>query len=398
MGIGRVLCVLENSSAKLSNVYFFENKAPAGGDIYAGEFCHISVYNNTIESNTGSAITFWNNVQLIIKNSRFSNNIASYKGGGAILSEPGCMLYVTKTVFKGNKAVASGGVFFGVGTSASFYNCSFTDNFAFKGGALAAANSNVELFTSNLTNNSATEGGTFAIGGNLFLDHCIMSHNTAHGNGGVGYIEESCQMKITRSVFRFNSATHAGGVFWLRKAIANITNSFFLSNWAGIGGAVLDVQFSSLINISHITCSGNKNKGGKGGVLSARRKTEVLINNAKIKNNSAYLCGIMLIDTESVPEISEGVINGNSADALAGAFCILNHSLSVVINSSFTANACYHAGSIVIVDSTTYLENCTLRGNRGTIAAAITIASSDLKLIHTERLCYGHHNVDGRLL
>ena len=62
VGIGGGLCVLENSSAKLSNVYFFENKAPAGEAIYAGEFCHISVYNNTIESNTGSAITFWNNV------------------------------------------------------------------------------------------------------------------------------------------------------------------------------------------------------------------------------------------------------------------------------------------------------------------------------------------------
>ena len=122
----------------------------------------------------------------------------------------------------------------------------------------------------------------------------------------------------------------------------------------------------------------------KGGVLSARRKTKVLINNAKIKNNSAYLCGVMLIDTESVLEINEGVINGNSADALAGAFCILNNSLSVFINSSFRGNTGYHAGSTVIVDSTTYLENCTLRGNEGTIAGAITIASSDLKLSNTD--------------
>ena len=167
---------------------------------------------------------------LKINNSRFSNNVAGYKGGGAILSQPGCMLYVSKTVFKANKAIASGGAFFGTGTSASFYNCSFTDNFAFKGGALAAANSTVKLFTSNFTNNSATEGGTFATGGNFLLDHCMMSNNTAHGNGGVGYIEENIQIKITRSVFRFNSATHAGGVYWLRKAIANITNSAFVSN------------------------------------------------------------------------------------------------------------------------------------------------------------------------
>ena len=63
VGIGGGLCVALNSTAKLSNVYFFENKAPAGGAIYAFVFCHISTYNNTIESNTGSAITFWNNVQ-----------------------------------------------------------------------------------------------------------------------------------------------------------------------------------------------------------------------------------------------------------------------------------------------------------------------------------------------
>ena len=193
-------------------------------------------------------------------------------------------------------------------------------------------------------------------------------------------------MKITRSVFRFNSATHAGGVLWLRKAIANITNSFFLSNWAGIGGGMIDAQFSSFINISHITCFGNKNKGGKGGVLSAKRKTKVWISNAKIRNNSAYLCGVMLIDTESVLEIRDSLIYENSADALAGAFCTLNNSLSVVINSSFRGNVGYHAGSIVIVDSITYLENCTLRGNQGIVAGAITISSSDLKLSNTDFL------------
>ena len=35
------------------------------------------------------------------------------------------------------------------------------------------------------------------------------------------------------------------------------------------------------------------------------------------------------------------------------------------------------------MDSTSYLENCTLRGNKGTVAGAIIIASSDLKLSNT---------------
>ena len=383
VGKGGGLCITENSSAKLSNVYFVANKAPAGGAIYVWGFCDITIYNNTIEANTGSAIVFQNNIHSKIYNSSFYDNLASYKGGGAILSKAGCILYVTKSLFKANKAISSGGVFFGVGISSFFHNCPCSDNFAFKGGVLATTNSNVELFTSNFTNNSATEGGVFATDGNLLLDHCIISNNTAHGNGGVGYIEENSQMIITRSIFRFNSATHAGGVLWLKKAIANITNSVFVSNWAGIGGGVIDAQFSSLINISHITCFGNKNKGGEGGVLSARRKTKVWINNAKIQNNSAYLCGIILIDTASVLEISSSLVSQNSADYEAGAFFIFNNSLSVFINSSFRGNTGYHAGSIVIVDSTTYLENCNLSRNQGTVAGAITVASSDLKLSNT---------------
>ena len=276
MGNGGGLFINGNSTAELSNVYFFENKAPEGAAIYAGDFCHITICNNTIESNTGSAITFYNNVHSKINNSRFSNNLASYKGGGAILSKAGCILYVTKTVFKANKAIDSGGAFFGLGTSASFYNCSFTDNFAFKGGALATTNSKVELFTSNFTNNSATEGGVFATGGNLLLVGCIMSNNTAHGNGGVGYIEENYQMNIMKSVFWFNSATHAGGVFWLRKAIVNITDSFFAINWAGISGGVIHAEFFSVININHTTCFGNKIKAGKGGVLAAEKENNSL--------------------------------------------------------------------------------------------------------------------------
>ena len=299
------------------------------------------------------------------------------------MSKAGCILHVTKTVFKANKAIASGGAFFGIGTSASFYNCSFTDNFAFMGGALATTNSKVELFTSNFTNNSATEGGVFATGGNLLLVGCIMSNSTAHGNGGVGYIEENYQMNIMKSVFWFNSATHAGGVFWLRKAIVNITDSFFAINWAGISGGVIHAEFFSIININHTTCFGNKIKAGKGGVLAAERKTTVWVNSAKVQNNSAHLCGVMLIDTESVLEISYSLIYDNSADVLAGGFCILNNSLSVVINSSFRGNVGYHAGSIATMDSITYLENCTLRRNEGTVAGAILIASSDLKLSKT---------------
>ena len=382
VGSGGGLCIGLNSTATISDVYFFENKALQGGAIYAFNFCQITISNNKIEANTGSAIAFQNSVYCQINNSRFSNNLSSLKGG-AILSKSSCKLHVTKTLFKANKAIYGGGSFFGLRSFASFGNCSFTDNVSFKGGALAADDSNVELLFTNFTKNNATEGGAFATNGNLLIFHCIMNNNTAHGHGGAGYIEENSQINITTSNFWFDSALNAGGVLWVRESIVTITNSYITFNWAGVSGGVIDAQFSSVICITHTTCFGNKIKGGKGGVLGAKRNTTVWLHSSEMQNNSARGCAVMWIDTSSVLEISDSLLDGNYADVLGGAFCILNNSLSVIMNSSFRRNTAYHAGSIVIRDGVTYLENCTLTGNHGTVAGAITIASSDLKLSHT---------------
>ena len=384
MGSGGALVIGENSTAKLSGVNFFENTAPEGGAIKALQFCKIIISNNTFEANTGSAIAFWDNVHSQIYNSTFANNRASYKGGGGvILNEPGCKLLVTKTVFKGNKAISSGGAFSSFGASASFHNCLFTDNFAFKGGALSATSSNVELFASNFTKNSATEGDAFSTSGNVLLIYCTMSNNTAQGNGGVGYIEENSQINITTSSFWFDSATYTGGVLWVRKSIVAITNSYIAFSWAGVDSGVIDAEFSSIINISHTTFFGNKVKGSKGGVLAAKRNTKVWILNSKMENNSAQGCGVILIDTASVLDTRNSIINDNYAEFLAGAFCITNNSLAVIMNLSFMRNTAYHAGAISVADSITYLENCSLIGNEGTLSGAITIGSSEIKLSDT---------------
>ena len=217
VGNGGGLSVHMNSTAIVSNVHFIENKAQKGGAIYASILCELTIFNNTIESNSGSAIFLNENVYLNIIHSRLFNNSVCYKGG-AIHSGFGNVINVSDTVFRGNKASASGGSFFGCSkTNVSFYNCLFTDNSAFKGGALTGANSNVQFIDCNFTRNSATNGGIFTTSGNLLLVHCMINNNTADGDGGVGYLEENSNINVNTSVFRANSALGSGGIFWIRR-------------------------------------------------------------------------------------------------------------------------------------------------------------------------------------
>ena len=231
--------------------------------------------------------------------------------------------------------------------------------------------------------NSAANGGAFAISGNLVIVDCIVNNNKAEGDGGGGYLEENSNTNMSTTVFRANLAVHAGGVLWIRKGIVNIRNTSIACNRAGNRGGVIDAQQESVINISKMECWGNVVEGGYGGVLAVQMGTIVSISDAKIHNNSARACGAMLINTKSVLEMHHSGISGNFAEVLGGALGIQNHSLLVVVNSSFTENSAYHAGSIVIRNATGYLENCTLKGNQGMLSGAINIDFSHLKLANT---------------
>ena len=169
----------------------------------------------------------------------------------------------------------------------------------------------------------------------------------------------------------------------MRKGNASVWNSPFVNNWAGSSGGVIDVGYISLVNVKQSNFMKNKVNSGKGGVLVAKIGSNVSISDVIIQENSAHSCGAVLIDSSSVIEMSHSQIDRNYAGAGVGAFCVNNNSLSIVMNSSFIGNTGYHTGSVAIDHSTGYLQNCILKGNQGTTAGAIVIASADLKLSNT---------------
>ena len=217
----------------------------------------------------------------------------------------------------------------------------------------------------------------------MFLKNCVVTNNSVYGDGGVGYLEEHSKINITTSIFRKNSARGSGGVFRIRNSTAIVWNSFFVGNSAGTNGGVIYAEYFSRINISQTICYGNK--ASKSGVLYARA-ANVFVNDSIIQQNSAHRCGAIAVDTNSVLEVSFCQVNRNKG----GAFSASNNSLFISKSSIFNANTddigktfrtIYRFGtsyvSIVLDNSTGYLENCTF------LVGDVSFSKSELRLSHT---------------
>jgi len=127
----------------------------------------VSNNSKTDNSGLGGGLVVWgnNNVNVIIENSLFENNVA-YQGGGIYLS--GCNVNITNTCFNNNLAHSTNG-YDGGGAIAVRNNvrlniteCSFIGNVSYEdGGAIASygKNSTTNITNTYFSNNSANDDG-----------------------------------------------------------------------------------------------------------------------------------------------------------------------------------------------------------------------------------------------
>ena len=265
-----------NTTATIFNVTFTENEADDGGAIYAQNRCQIAMFRSLFAGNTESAVSLLNYNNLYADGCHFYNNSRAIKG--TLHSQ----INVTDTEFIQNKAIEGGSLHVSKATILYLHNCSFTDNFAsWKGGIIAAVNSDSKVFDCKFTQNGAMiGGGVFTISGTLFVKDSVISNNYVHGDGGVAYLEENSLVEIQDSYFLMNTAEGVGGVLSMTRSTARVSNSSFVSNRAPIRGGVIDAQYLSMINISRTTCYGNQVTNGYGGVVHARVDTKVYVNNS----------------------------------------------------------------------------------------------------------------------
>jgi hypothetical protein len=163
------------------------------------------------------------------------------------------------------------GVNAGSSTGAGIYNqgqlivngSTFSNNMAVFGSAinnLGIASINLSLFT----NNSISQAGTILSSGTLSIDRSTFSNNTS--NNGAGIFAGGI-ITVTHSTFSGNLATtNDGGAIFANGGTMTIVNSTFAGNTAAGtgGGLVTSASNPSVVNINNSTFYGNKASFGGG--------------------------------------------------------------------------------------------------------------------------------------
>lgn len=177
---GGVHC-LNSDSVKVTNCNFVNNNAFIGGGL------------------TGSEVK-----TIIIDSSRFVSNTVNGMGG-AIAFEECSTAAVINSIIEGNIANEGGGVAFGSSKKAFIKKCEIRRNVSDYGGAISS------------------------LSGNVIVNDCILSHDTARTLGGAIHCL-SCSLYVSRTSIDSNYSLENAGAVNLRNGFAIIDSSWITHN------------------------------------------------------------------------------------------------------------------------------------------------------------------------
>ena len=255
----------------------------ANVDISTTVFVKNIILRNGKTSEYGAAIDTTDEVNLVVENVQFNNNVAD-KGGGAIFARWNSSLTVNNGKFTGNRAIlanderGAGAIGFVSPKELIVRNSDFTNNRGINGGAINSLNGKLTVENSRFINNDTTAGAFDPNdpNGNSFL----------RGFGGAIYTdrassvdEPSGQITITGSTFKNNKGRGEGGAAYLytgNQDKVNVAYCLFENNEVlslpggndGIGGALVQMNNGNNqgFTITHTAFKNNK-APAQGGAL-----------------------------------------------------------------------------------------------------------------------------------
>ncbi|MDO8632770.1 MAG: right-handed parallel beta-helix repeat-containing protein [Phycisphaerales bacterium] len=252
----------ENSSSRIADCTFAENRSPSFGG---------GILNK--------------NGHPILTNCRFVSNSAESNGdssGGAIYSRDGGDLTLTDSTLLGNSAsIEGGGLFLGPSIGTTITNCSFEQNNAlFGGGAdfVGDPESPSSPVVTNCRFLGNSYGGVHVSNGNPTFVNCMFSGNSGFAGGGL-YVQTmsiffSTAPRVTNCTFSHNRVFFLGGGVYSGGADSVLENCILWDN-ADRDGAGEAAQFhaagegSPLVSFSAIQgLTGTSSWNGTGNIGS----------------------------------------------------------------------------------------------------------------------------------
>lgn len=298
-----------DSRTEITGTTFENNKAGSwGGAIFAGQYYALD----------GHGVT--------VSGSQFNGNEAG-NYGGAIASQY-TTLNVADTTFDGNKAGLRGGAIHVQGDaddanyagSATIENSAFNGNAAGQiGGAIYAENTALSVTGTSFTDNTVAVDGKANAGGAMYINNSgeivATIKDSTFTNNTAGYVGDVSS--ASDIVWSDGGAIAYGG------GVLNIDNTQFVSNSAGMGGAIsqrhtLDHTATDTLNITNSAFTGNM--ANAAGAISAMRT--VTIADSTFTGNTAIGDtdggGAMFVGAESDTVIARTTFDGNKSLTSSG--------------------------------------------------------------------------------
>ncbi|MFC1572566.1 right-handed parallel beta-helix repeat-containing protein [Candidatus Eisenbacteria bacterium] len=258
-------------SPTFTDCRFISNTGDHGGGIYCNDGCSPTVtnceFNNNAVSSVGGAMVI-HNCEPNITGCAFTNNSAgtTTHGGGAIICSSGDP-HFQDCEFSENSA-RYGGAFYGYNTGAAptFVTCTFDDNHANWdsgfGGAVYLEQTTGGLYDCTFTNNTAYGGGAidFEQAGSISIQQSYFELNNVQQNGGaVRFVD--CSPSWSGCKFALNDAT-LGGAIYGEDCFSLVSLCTFVGNGATTGGGMYWIEASP--TVEYCTFDANSAVNGAG--------------------------------------------------------------------------------------------------------------------------------------
>ena len=420
---GGVAAVI-NATLTISHCYAADNDARSfGGVIRTENGGTVTIVDSNFtrnNANGGGVISALNESTVVIDRSRFFYNSARNSGGGVVCAVKQCDIIMQNSTFDSNVAHGygrSGGVAFFSGIEFStVIDCDFIKNIADNGGVFGLFQSSITICNSDFSLNIAgiSAGVLGAIGSNVSFDNCTFDRNKALQEGGVvGMIEGSLNIS---SCISNNNVAQYGGVMSVTHVTIVIDNSTFTDNAASIDGGALalytlchveiyDSRFENNVayhdggvayffdrsNSTIDGCHFKQNSASYGGVLVAKRESNIDINSCTfIKNSAITNAAVIYGSSLCVFSVYDSAFTDNKAGDNGGLCYIIENSRLSFTLCDLERNSAGHSGGALFGynHSVIALDSCTIYGNSaggsggavyGRAYTEITINNSTIK-------------------
>jgi predicted outer membrane repeat protein len=328
--------LMSMAQARISGTHFISNTtADWGGGAYiyapssSSRFTNTFHISNTATNGGGGGLFAWFTATL--ESPTFSDNYASYQGGGLYASYAGnYQPRVMGGSFTGNSAIGGGGMY--SDGEIRLEGVVFTANTARSGnggGAWAYQSARVEnsLFTLNQVLAGGNSGG-LDVGTNAWLTDTVFISNknltgSAGGSGSGG------NTTVLRGEYRQNQAANDGGGL-LAFGTATISGTQFFSNTTGdLGGGI---AVSHLVGRNNLI-QGNTSSNAGGGIFTG---LSFSLRDSSLVSNQAASSGGGLYSPASALTLSDSEFRGNSAGDRGGGAIAAQ---ATITRTSFTNNS-----------------------------------------------------------